>query len=999
MASDIAPPQQQHLPHSDNMDTTSQDASYEAPMTNGYVNTTLASSLHLFHQHGPSFFTYQERDLSSPPALTCAYTDSRCSDHPTTSDTMEQDDLQDAPAPSQPAVTETAIDTKVTVPLQADPNPAGPTPIEDVVSGIQPVSDFIPKDASNLSHPTPPPDEPLGTGEADVDMGTPVADASEEVSAPSPPLAVTEPSPVPVPQQSESSLIRAREDDGEDEPAAKRSKIDSDESESFDAPILPPADEPMADAPADETVEQAEVLISETSAEPTAFVAPEPVAESVAEPVAEPVVEPVVEPILESKPATPPAEESVEESVVEPSSMDVEAGTTQADTQAVTQSDVQPETEPETQPESHSESEPQALEEVEPPAQQDEEPSHASAEPMEVSEPAGTITASPIEEKPSTPSAAAETQPPEEDAPEPPKPTYSTVAMTNPQKSSLIDKMKNLKKTKSSGPFLRPVDPVALNIPTYPDIIKSPMDLGTMETKLKEGRYGSVQDFVDDFELIVNNSKQFNGEGHAVTQSAFSMQAYFNRMMETVPTADAIEQPKVQKKRSPSISREKPPRRESRQAAAPASAQVQAPAAPAAPAETYALQSDGTPQIRRQSSINRPTRTIKPPPTREIPYAKPKRKEHQLELRFCEHVIDEIRSPKFGQFNHVFLQPVDPVALNIPHYRQVIKQPMDLGTMSQKLRLGQYGTAAEFKKDFDLMIKNCLTFNPTGNPVRDLGIQLQREFERLWADKDKWERKNQPPSNRASSASGDDESEADDDEEEDEEVDDAQAKIRALQKQLIELQNQVSGMGDKGAKTKKPKTSKSASKKGGGGSSAPKPKAPAKPAPKPKKTRQVTYDEKQEISEAVGKMDDKQVQKLTEIITQNCAKYRDMEEMELEIDDLPNDVQVMLLEYVRKIFGNPNRKKAREPSPDDAAALDDDDFEPERGARAGKRKKHKPMGKKEQQDAINKIQNKLAQFSQAATSGSESPTNSSFNATNVKAETSGDEESEESEEE
>ena len=129
-----------------------------------------------------------------------------------------------------------------------------------------------------------------------------------------------------------------------------------------------------------------------------------------------------------------------------------------------------------------------------------------------------------------------------------------------------------------------------------------------------------------------------------------------------------------------------------------------------------------------------------------------------------------------------------------------------------------------------------------------------------------------------------------------------------------------------------------------------------------------------------------------------------MEEMELEIDDLPSDVQIMLLDYVRRIFGNPNRKKvsaaARDPSPDDAAALDDDDFEPtdKRGSTGGgKRKKHKPMGKKEQLESISTIKKQLAQFS-AATSGSESPTNSSFN--NAKAEdTSGDEESEESEEE
>merc|ERR1712144_50940 len=49
-----------------------------------------------------------------------------------------------------------------------DPNPAGPTPTDDVAGGIQPVSEFVPKDAP-ASHPTPPPDQPLVTSEADVD--------------------------------------------------------------------------------------------------------------------------------------------------------------------------------------------------------------------------------------------------------------------------------------------------------------------------------------------------------------------------------------------------------------------------------------------------------------------------------------------------------------------------------------------------------------------------------------------------------------------------------------------------------------------------------------------------------------------------------------------------------------------------------------------------------------------------------------------------------------
>ncbi|KAF2479012.1 hypothetical protein BDY17DRAFT_227470, partial [Neohortaea acidophila] len=806
-------------------------------------------------------------------------------------------------------------------------------PVEHVESGITPVADFIPKETASTSHPTPPPDEPLVTGSADIDVT--MANVSSE------PEPASAPVPLPLPAQAEQSLVRPREDDDDDEPAAKRSRVTD---EPITEPARPDSTLPVRTADIDADIAMDAAPANETSSAPTPAQTDAPAVEQVTATIAEPSFEPPSAPIA-----------------------DVAAAPVLSSSEAPVKDEVAP---------------------------AEELPSGPLVEPS-----ADTVPAAPS--VPETPVAAtpAEMAPPAVAQPattEPLRPVYSTEPMTAVQKAYLLDKTKNLKKTKHSFSFLRAVDPVALNIPTYPDIIKNPMDLGTLENKLKDDKYGSVQAFVDDFDLIISNSRRFNGDHHVVTQAGFAMEAYFKRVMESVPGPNELA-PVKQKSRSPSIATEKP-RREPRAATLPAP--PPAAAAATTPAEAFALQPDGTPQIRRQSSMsNRPARTIKPPQNREIAYSKPKRKEHQLELRFCEHVLEELRSPKYAGSNQVFLWPVDPVALNIPNYRQIVKTPMDLSTMSQKLKGGLYATAEEFRKDFDLMIKNCLTFNPIGNPVHDLGVQFQRHFEELWHDKEKWERKNQPASNRASSASADDESGAEDEEEEEDEGPaDQSATIRALQKQLAEMQNALSGFVGEKPKTKKPKSAKTGGGKkqqGGSGSSAPGKKS-SKAAAKPKKQRVVTYEEKQEISEAVNKMNEGQISTLTSIITENCEKYRNMDDMELEIDDLPNYVQALLLDYVRKLFP---KKKAREASPDDAAALDDDDYEERGGGRGGKRKKHRPMGKKEQQDTINNIKNKLAQFSQPGFSGSESPTNSSFNAANAQVDTSGDEESEESEEE
>jgi len=519
-----------------------------------------------------------------------------------------------------------------------------------------------------------------------------------------------------------------------------------------------------------------------------------------------------------------------------------------------------------------------------------------------------------------------------------------------------------------------------------------------MEQKLKADQYGSVQDLVDDFSLIISNCVTFNGTAHPVTQQGMSMKAYFDKMMESVPGPEQTVKPKTShsKRSSPAV---RAPQRQARAPAAP-------PAAPVAKSETFALQTDGVPQVRRESTNGRPARAIKPPANRDIPYAKPKRKQHQLELRFCEHVLDEIRSPRYGGVNHVFLLPVDPVALNIPHYRQVIKHPMDLSTMAQKLKQGQYGKASEFKADFDLIISNCKLFNPHGNPVRDMAIQLNRDFDQLWEGKGKWERANKPEAARGGSTSDDEDSDDADEDDDDPPEDDKEQTIQALQKQLADMQNMIAGIAggssNKANSSKKRDRTKDKKRKIGSVSSVPKsrpsvPKAAPKKAAKPKK---VTYEEKQEISEAVGRMDDTQVAELTRIITENCTKYQGQEEMELEIDDLPNDVQVLLLKYVRKLFGKP---KGVEPmSPPDDGEIDDDEFTPSEraggGMAAAKRKKHKPMSKREQQEKINALNSKLEQFKNPGTSGSESPAGASgYNA--AKAESSGDDESEESEEE
>ena len=76
-----------------------------------------------------------------------------------------------------------------------------------------------------------------------------------------------------------------------------------------------------------------------------------------------------------------------------------------------------------------------------------------------------------------------------------------------------------------------------------------------------------------------------------------------------------------------------------------------------------------------------------------------------------------VQTDPFGKF---FLSPVDPVALGIPTYFDIIKDPMDLGTINSKLERGRYASPEEFEADVRLVLHNCFLFNHPGKVFYDM---------------------------------------------------------------------------------------------------------------------------------------------------------------------------------------------------------------------------------------------------------------------------------------
>ena len=78
-------------------------------------------------------------------------------------------------------------------------------------------------------------------------------------------------------------------------------------------------------------------------------------------------------------------------------------------------------------------------------------------------------------------------------------------------------------------------DWVVLDLPTYPKIVKKPMDLSTMRKKLDEQQYPTAQKFFDDFKLMIRNCFLFNPAGTPVNQAGIELQRFFDEKWKQLP--------------------------------------------------------------------------------------------------------------------------------------------------------------------------------------------------------------------------------------------------------------------------------------------------------------------------------------------------------------------------------------------------------------------------------------------------------------------------------
>lgn len=98
-------------------------------------------------------------------------------------------------------------------------------------------------------------------------------------------------------------------------------------------------------------------------------------------------------------------------------------------------------------------------------------------------------------------------------------------------------------------------------------------------------------------------------------------------------------------------------------------------------------------------------------------------------MKNCGQILSKLMKHKHAW---IFKKPVDVVTWKLHDYYDIIKHPMDLGTVKTNLSKNLYTTPLEFAADVRLTFENAMRYNPRGHEVYNYADQLRSMFEELY---------------------------------------------------------------------------------------------------------------------------------------------------------------------------------------------------------------------------------------------------------------------------
>ncbi|OBT50216.1 histone acetyltransferase [Pseudogymnoascus sp. 24MN13] len=109
-----------------------------------------------------------------------------------------------------------------------------------------------------------------------------------------------------------------------------------------------------------------------------------------------------------------------------------------------------------------------------------------------------------------------------------------------PNYSQLLHLLNDMQNHASAWPFLHPVS--REDVADYYEVIKEPMDLSTMETKLEADNYATPEDFIKDAKLVFDNCRKYNNETTPYAKSANKLEKFMWQQIKAIPEWSHLEQ-------------------------------------------------------------------------------------------------------------------------------------------------------------------------------------------------------------------------------------------------------------------------------------------------------------------------------------------------------------------------------------------------------------------------------------------------------------------------
>lgn len=313
-------------------------------------------------------------------------------------------------------------------------------------------------------------------------------------------------------------------------------------------------------------------------------------------------------------------------------------------------------------------------------------------------------------------------------------------------------------------------------------------------------------------------------------------------------------------------------------------------------------------------------------------------------IRIKNALRDLMRVDRDGWFCH----PVDAEALGLKNYREVVTEPMDLGTVLKRLENKEYTETEAVVEHVRLTFNNALKYNPVGHPVNTAARRLLQSFEssvqKLAAFRQERKRKRQAEglfkrrkTGDEAGDAGDEEAEGDDGEGGDEGGAAAAARkkqlasqrrpsglkgssseVADLQEQLQLMKDQLKVLHDMQMHATGFKMMQAGVLPGAGAQhddhdfindiiSAPPPKPASKkkgapPAPEPRGEREFSYQDKRQLGADIHKLPPDMIEGVLQIIQESGAAFAQEggDEVELDIEALDTPTLRKLQKHVKR---------------------------------------------------------------------------------------------------